>query len=58
MKYDINSFTLEEKLSLLTGKNSWQTPDANGKLPTMWLADGPHGVRKSIDENALPSTGT
>ncbi len=56
MKYDINSFTLEEKLSLLTGKNSWQTPDANGKLPTMWLADGPHGVRKSIDENALPST--
>ena len=45
MKYDISTLTLEEKLRLLTGKNTWQLENANGKLPTVFLSDGPHGLR-------------
>ena len=45
MKYDIKSLTLDEKLRLLTGKNGWQLSNANGKLPDVFLSDGPHGLR-------------
>lgn len=43
--YDIKNLTLEEKLGLLAGKNDWQISNANGKLPDVFLADGPHGLR-------------
>jgi beta-glucosidase len=42
------SLTLEEKASLLSGDDLWTTkaiPRAG--LPSLWLADGPHGVRKA-----------
>jgi len=45
MKYDITTLTLEEKLKLLTGRNSWQLETANGKLPDVFLSDGPNGLR-------------
>ena len=45
MKYDIKTLTLDEKLRLLTGRNSWQLDTANGKLPEVFLSDGPHGLR-------------
>ena len=45
MKYDIKKLTLEEKMKLLTGKNSWELETANGKLPNVFLSDGPHGLR-------------
>ena len=45
MKYDIKALTLEEKLYLLTGKDSWRLETANGKLPEVFLSDGPHGLR-------------
>ena len=43
------SLTLLEKAALLTGKTEWETHD----LPrlgvrSLWLADGPHGVRKQL----------
>ncbi|MGA4779313.1 glycoside hydrolase family 3 C-terminal domain-containing protein [Cellulosimicrobium sp. AB352] len=43
------SLTLLEKAALLTGKTVWETHD----LPrlgvrSLWLADGPHGVRKQL----------
>lgn len=41
-----NNLTIEEKLILLTGKNSWQTNDLNGKIPSIFVADGPSGLRK------------
>ena len=46
MKYSVKDFTLEEKLLLLTGKDNWSTNDLNGKLPSVFMADGPSGLRK------------
>ncbi len=41
-----NYFILEEKINMLTGYVSeWQTYGVEGKLPFMWLSDGPHGLR-------------
>lgn len=62
MKYDIKNLTLDEKIQLLTGKNYWQTNDANGKLPSIWLADGPLGLRMANPDGttkqstAMPSS--
>jgi len=38
--------TFDEKIRLVTGVGSWHTYDANGKLKTCILHDGPHGLRK------------
>ena len=41
------SHSLEEKASLLSGKNFWTTEPVPGAgLPAVVLADGPHGVRR------------
>ena len=45
MKITVNDLTLEEKLSLLTGKDMWHTYGANGKLKELFMCDGPCGVR-------------
>ncbi|MBK1809773.1 glycoside hydrolase family 3 C-terminal domain-containing protein [Clostridium sp. YIM B02505] len=49
MKYAeiISRMTLEEKASLTSGKDFWQSMDI-GRLGigSMFLADGPHGIRK------------
>ncbi|MBN1877793.1 MAG: glycoside hydrolase family 3 C-terminal domain-containing protein [Anaerolineae bacterium] len=38
--------TLKEKVSLLSGKNDWQTvPIARLGIPSLTMTDGPHGVR-------------
>ena len=52
MKYDslIKKMSLEEKASLMSGKNGWETQDLpQHKIPSLWLSDGPHGVRKETD---------
>ena len=54
--YDIKKLTLEEKLGLLAGKNTWQLSNANGKLSDVFLADGPHGLRMHDLENKIPDT--
>ena len=43
----INKLTLEEKASLVSGKDFWQTRDiARLNIPSAFLSDGPHGVRR------------
>lgn len=42
---DINQLTKEEKIKLLTGSGNWHTSDLNGKIKSIQLSDGPHGLR-------------
>lgn len=43
----IKKLSLEEKAVVLQGSTSWTTrPIARLLLPSIWLADGPHGLRK------------
>ncbi|SDY10947.1 beta-glucosidase [Evansella caseinilytica] len=49
MKYKqlIAKMTLEEKASLMSGKDFWQTQDIERLgINSMFLADGPHGIRR------------
>lgn len=51
MKYKelIKKMTLEEKASLMSGKDFWQTQDISRLgINSMFLADGPHGIRKQV----------
>ncbi len=44
--------TSEEKISLFDGLNVWQTRPINRlKIKSVWMSDGPHGIRKEIIEN-------
>lgn len=66
MKYDflISHLTLEEKASLMSGKDNWHTQDiASLGIPSALMTDGPHGLRKTADgkdylgfSKALPAT--
>lgn len=60
----ISQLTLEEKARLLEGADSWTTPAVERLgIPSLYLTDGPHGVRKvrasegafGVGDN-LPST--
>lgn len=42
----LNELTIEEKLRLLCGEGSWNTCGLDGKIPSLLMCDGPHGVRK------------
>lgn len=49
MKYKhlINEMTLEEKAAILSGKTVWETREIERlSIPAIFLADGPHGIRK------------
>lgn len=59
----LKQLTIDEKIALLSGFNFWQTPaiDRLG-IPSLYITDGPHGVRKQKQsggvalEHAEPAT--
>jgi len=60
----IDAMTLEEKASLLSGANFWNTkPIERLDIPSIMLTDGPHGLRKQAGKadhlglnNSVPAT--
>lgn len=48
--------SLEEKLKLLTAKDAWTTQDFGGKIKSVRMADGPHGVRRCEGAETIKST--
>lgn len=57
IKKYIDSMTLEEKATLLSGADDWHTVtiDRLG-LPDIMVADGPHGLRKEVIINGVKET--
>ena len=66
----ISTLTLEQKCSLLSGFDFWQTEPIGDKIPAAFLSDGPSGLRKqakaadhlglnpSIPAACMPSSAT
>ncbi len=49
MQYDLKNFTMDEKIRLLAGRrDNWHTEDCNGKIPSVFMSDGPIGLRTPI----------
>lgn len=55
-KYNVKDFTLEEKVTLLAGKDCWSTHTLGGKIPSLHMYDGPHGLRKEEDGKTVKTT--
>lgn len=45
------NLSIDEKIRLFNGLGSWKTYSADGKLPHIFMSDGPHGLRKQDEEN-------
>jgi beta-glucosidase len=59
IKQIINELTLEEKASLCTGKNLWETQNIDRlRIPSITFANGPNGLAKRTSDftEAVPST--
>ena len=42
--------TVDEKIRLLGGVGDWHTYGCNGKIPSVMMTDGPHGIRIGLQE--------
>ncbi len=48
----VSQMTLEEKVSLCSGRDDWSTePIERLNIPWIWMADGPHGLRRAPATN-------
>jgi beta-glucosidase len=56
----VEELTLEEKACLITGINKWETcPVPRLGIPSVWMADGPVGLRKNLGAaltDSVPAT--
>ena len=50
----MKNLTIEEELDLLIAKDRWSNSSANGKIKSLFLADGPLGIRKERVKNGVP----
>lgn len=51
IKSIVSKLTLEEKCALCSGITNWRTtPIASQDVPSVFVADGPHGMRKEIQK--------
>ena len=41
----------DEKIRLFEGQGSWNTFDSDGKLNSITMSDGPHGLRRQKESN-------
>ena len=58
MEKIVSQMTLEDKISLCTGKDFWQTKDfASYGIPSVFMCDGPHGLRKQAPGGATDMLG-
>ena len=53
----IKKLTIEEKSQLVSGVNSWYTPEiSRANIPQIVLHDGPHGVRiEGVNNTIYPN---
>jgi len=50
----LKELTIEEKCSLLVGRDGWRTKNIDRlNIPSIMMADGPHGLRKVIDGTSV-----
>ncbi|MEL5991612.1 glycoside hydrolase family 3 C-terminal domain-containing protein [Microbacterium phosphatis] len=64
MTFDISTWTLDQKASLLSGRDFWSTRAiAERGVPSLVMTDGPHGIRRQDGDSdhlgindSLPST--
>ncbi len=50
----VSRMTLEEKAALCSGKDTWTTkPIDRLNIPSIWMTDGPHGLRKSVSSSGF-----
>lgn len=54
----MKKLTLQDKMRLLCGRNSWELYNANGELPEVFMSDGPHGLRMADGENGAVKSAT
>lgn len=53
----VKDLTVKEKLRLVCGKDAWSTVDFDGKIPSIFVSDGPVGLRTvKTDENGNEHT--
>ena len=58
MKIKAQDLSLEEKFRLLCAEDIWQTNSLGGKLRSVRVSDGPHGLRKTNGWYDNPVNGT
>ena len=56
IEYLIEQLTIEEKVSLLAGKDFWHTQNIDRlNIPSVRVSDGPNGIRGTKFFNSVPS---